>query len=72
MASFSRKGVEKEVNEAIQKYNYKRRRNNGVWKFIASLLVGIIASCMIGLGVAWIVWKVSLFNDFAQVGADNN
>ena len=38
------------------KYNYKRRRNNGVWKFIASLLVGIIASCMIGLGVAWIVF----------------
>ena len=52
------------------KYNYKRRRNNGVWKFIASLLVGIIASCMIGLGVAWIVWKVLPINDSAQVGAE--
>ena len=52
------------------KYNYKRRRNNTVLKFIASLLGGIIAASMIGLGVAWIIWKVLPINDSAQVGTE--
>lgn len=52
------------------KYNYKRRKNNTVLKFIASLLGGIIAASMIGLGVAWIIWKVLPINDSAQVGTE--
>ena len=57
------------------KYNYKRRKSNGAWKFIVSLLVGIIASCLVGLGVAWIIWKVLPINDSAQADtkiADTN
>ena len=52
------------------KYNYKRRKNNGAWKFVASLLLGIIASCVVGLGVAWIVLKMLPINDLAQVGTE--
>ncbi len=52
------------------KYNYKRRKNNAVFKFLASLLVGIVAACMIGLGVGLIIWKVIPINDSAQVGTE--
>ena len=52
------------------KYNYKRRKNNAVFKFLASLLVGIVAAGMIGLGVGLLIWKVLPLNDPAQVGTE--
>lgn len=50
------------------KYNYKKRRNNSILKFVASLLVGVVSACVIGLGVAWIILKVLPLNDILPSG----
>ena len=54
------------------KYNYKRRKNNDIWKFVSSLLIGVISSCIVGLGVAWVVLKVIPVNDFVQADIEAN
>lgn len=45
------------------KYNYKRGKSNGTWKFMISLLIGIIAACMIGVGVGSLILKMLPVND---------
>lgn len=50
------------------KYNYKKRRNNSVLKFVASLLLGVVSACVIGFGVAWIILKVLPLNDILPSG----
>ena len=54
------------------KYNYKKRKNNDMLKFVSSLLIGVISSCIVGLGVAWVVLKVIPVNDFVQVDIEAN
>lgn len=50
------------------KYNYKKRRNNSILKFVASLLIGVVLASMTGLGVAWIIFKVLPLNDSIPTG----
>lgn len=53
-------------------HNKKKNNNNNTLKFILSMLAGIVLSCMIGLAVACIIWKVLPVNDSKPSIAEGN
>ena len=50
------------------KYNYKRRKNNNIMKFIASILAVIAGATIIGICVAGIIFKILPLNDVIPEG----